>query len=302
MAESAMTHQQVKEEGNAFFKDKNYASALSSYKKALNMIDRYSSEAAVLYSNMAACHLALQQYEECAKACGGALEISQTNPKALYRRSMAYEQLKKYEEAIKGYNSFIYWVVICGAKELVPDLRELLRLEPNNKDAKAALPRLVKALQDTMSGSSIQGFHLAFSSPICSSSVLCSSNCCQSIVGVTKRIVDPTNPEDQEKAASLLLMLIKESDQAIEFLKTKGLDAIKGLLKSDTISKAVRCSLNNVLGVLSNQPSTAVELITSFSLQYFFDLILNESDAETKKVPKFYFWGSIFSVVNNELK
>jgi len=80
-------------------------------------------------------------------------------------------------------------------------------------------------------------------------------------------------------------MLVKESDQAIEFLKTKGLEAIKGLLKSDTLSKAVRSSLNNVLGVVSNQPSTAIELITSFSLQYFFDLILNESsDAEIKKV------------------
>jgi len=101
-AATTTTHQQVKEEGNTFFRDKNYRSALSSYKKALNMIDRYSSEAAVLHSNMAACHLALQEYEECAKSCDGALEISPTNPKALYRRSMAFEQLKKYEEAIKG--------------------------------------------------------------------------------------------------------------------------------------------------------------------------------------------------------
>ncbi|KAF1744570.1 hypothetical protein MXB_2782, partial [Myxobolus squamalis] len=53
----------------------------------------------ILYSNISACHLKLFNNEKVIKYSTFALKFAPRNPKALYRRAMAYEMQKKYQDA-----------------------------------------------------------------------------------------------------------------------------------------------------------------------------------------------------------
>lgn len=55
----------------------------------------------VLYLNLAACQMKLKQYENVIENCTKALNINNTNTKALYRRSMALTEVNRFEQAYK---------------------------------------------------------------------------------------------------------------------------------------------------------------------------------------------------------
>jgi len=65
---------------------------------------------------MALCHLKLNEYAECIRACDKVLELDPKNEKCLFRRGQSYMSMSSDEEAIK-------------------DFQEVVKLNPSNSIA-----------------------------------------------------------------------------------------------------------------------------------------------------------------------
>ena len=71
----------------------------------------------ILYNNMAECHLNRKNYEHAITLCCKVLKKDENNVKALYRRGIAYGNLKNVEKAVE-------------------DLKKVLSIDPNNSLAR----------------------------------------------------------------------------------------------------------------------------------------------------------------------
>ncbi|KAI8824300.1 uncharacterized protein EV422DRAFT_315663 [Fimicolochytrium jonesii] len=105
---------QHRADGNAFFKQKKYADAVSAYTLALaaaarrkvqpshsDTTDPSDDTAITLYTNRALAHFRLGAYTLCVADCTYALELNPRCSKALWRRAEAYRALRQYEQAKK---------------------------------------------------------------------------------------------------------------------------------------------------------------------------------------------------------
>eukprot|EP01049_Picozoa_sp_SAG25_P006105 SAG25_NODE_442_length_7969_cov_22.346203_5_plen_1031_part_00 len=146
---------QLKEKGNAHYRSKEFASAAESYTRALEALDEtttavastaaadapaaaaedgvtqeISAQLCALWSNRAACYLALQRAEEAVADCEHVLARQPGHTKALYRRGQAYAQLAgdNLDAALK-------------------DFVHVLHLEPTNKQAAAGASSVRERLQ-----------------------------------------------------------------------------------------------------------------------------------------------------------
>ncbi|XP_065191459.1 dynein axonemal assembly factor 4-like [Sycon ciliatum] len=124
----------LKDKGNAFYKQGNYQSAVNVYTFAI----RKGGKMPALYSNRAACHMHLQDYERCIKDCFSAMDLLEppvednrmARVKVLARRGAALAKLDLLAEALKDY-------------------QEALKLDPSN----AALSADEQRLRSTIQGS-----------------------------------------------------------------------------------------------------------------------------------------------------
>jgi import receptor subunit TOM70 len=94
---------QLKEEGNNFFRLKDYKKALESYSKAIDACQPTESSdvLSTLFQNRAAAQEALKAGDDViVKDCTTSLGFNGKNLKALLRRSRAYERQGKYREAL----------------------------------------------------------------------------------------------------------------------------------------------------------------------------------------------------------
>eukprot|EP00742_Colponemidia_sp_Colp-10_P006448 GILJ01006908.1.p1 GENE.GILJ01006908.1~~GILJ01006908.1.p1 ORF type:complete len:441 (+),score=74.46 GILJ01006908.1:44-1366(+) len=95
-----------KAEGNAFFRDKHYESAIEKYDQCLTALGHTAGSCApveeavappsdvcqlvaTVLANKAACLLSLKRYDECIETCTDAISNDRNNTKALFRRAMA---------------------------------------------------------------------------------------------------------------------------------------------------------------------------------------------------------------------
>lgn len=99
---------EYKEQGNAAFKNGEWEPAIDAYTKAIKCGQKHK-QLATFYKNRAAAYLKLEKYEQAIKDCDKSLELEPNEPKALYRRAQAAEQLGKFEDAYRDavivYNS-----------------------------------------------------------------------------------------------------------------------------------------------------------------------------------------------------
>lgn len=86
---------ELKAAGNYAFKNKQFDKALELYSNAILADDADP----IFYSNRAAVHGSLKQYEEVVKDATKALELAPDYVKCYNRRGVAYEQLKDFENA-----------------------------------------------------------------------------------------------------------------------------------------------------------------------------------------------------------
>jgi tetratricopeptide (TPR) repeat protein len=92
-----------KEEGNNYFRMKDYDGAISSYSSAITLCptdDENKVSLSVFYGNRAAAYFSVEEYECVVDDCSSSLEINGDYVKVLMRRSQAYEKLTKPEDAL----------------------------------------------------------------------------------------------------------------------------------------------------------------------------------------------------------
>lgn len=127
-----------KEIGATLFKKGRYHLALEKYKKVVDMfghLDDFNEEnkakakemKKVCELNRAACYLKLREFAEAKESCNEILKDEPRNVKGLFRRAQAEIGLKNFFEAIG-------------------DLKKVIDLEPQNREARAALKE-AQALQ-----------------------------------------------------------------------------------------------------------------------------------------------------------
>ncbi|XP_005094603.1 protein unc-45 homolog B isoform X2 [Aplysia californica] len=119
----------LREQGNEHFKASRYEDALSCYKEALDTGNMKDLEKAVVYKNKAACFLKLGKNQEAIDDASSSLELAPNDPKALFRRCQAYENVGKVEEAFK-------------------DAALLIKVDPQNKAVRPVFSRLNTVVQD----------------------------------------------------------------------------------------------------------------------------------------------------------
>uniref|UniRef100_A0A3Q3W951 Peptidyl-prolyl cis-trans isomerase D n=1 Tax=Mola mola TaxID=94237 RepID=A0A3Q3W951_MOLML len=105
----------VKNIGNTLFKNQDWKAAVSKYNKALRYLEESRDQleeeeeevqkklepaALSCYLNTAACKLKMQLWQDALDGCNQALELNQTNTKALFRRAQAWQGLKEYSKAM----------------------------------------------------------------------------------------------------------------------------------------------------------------------------------------------------------
>jgi tetratricopeptide (TPR) repeat protein len=93
----------AKEEGNDYFRNKEYDDALESYSKAITYCPEDDKEMlATFYGNRSAAYFALDEYELVIEDCTAAVALKPGYVKVLARRMQANEKLEKYEDALTG--------------------------------------------------------------------------------------------------------------------------------------------------------------------------------------------------------
>lgn len=134
----------VKNIGNNFFKAQNWQLAIEKYSKALRYLETCSSTlnddsakkkleptALSCILNTAACKLKLKLWQEAIECCDEALDLNQTNTKALFRRAQAWQGLKEFNKAM---------IDLKKAHEIAPDDKaignEMLKLKQQVKEEK----------------------------------------------------------------------------------------------------------------------------------------------------------------------
>jgi import receptor subunit TOM70 len=90
----------LKAAGNKQFGSKDYNKAIDLYTKAIEL-----RQDPIYYSNRAACHQALGEWEKVIEDTTAAISLDSMYVKALNRRANAYEQVEKYRDALLDYTA-----------------------------------------------------------------------------------------------------------------------------------------------------------------------------------------------------
>ena len=235
----AMDPEKLKGEGNDAFKAGDYEEALVKYTRAIELTEKDNDKSTYL-KNRAAVHLKKENYRKTVEDCSAALEISQNDPKALYRRCQAYEALDKVEQAYS-------------------DAKAVHHCDPKNKAIEPFLLRLHGKVQakinemSTTSSKVTKMFELVFN--------------------VEEEL------DKREKAADNMIVLAKERVGAELLFKEGVVQRIVRLMKVETNPK-IRLSLVRVFGDLGKADMERAKAIVREAGVPFFLNALNSSDEE----------------------
>ncbi|XP_065318083.1 tetratricopeptide repeat protein 1-like isoform X2 [Gordionus sp. m RMFG-2023] len=134
LAERKAKAEELKNEGNKHYSDKNIAEALNNYTNAIKICPlTFNRQISIYYSNRAACHMQKAQYTESILDCNEALNSDPTFVKAYVRRAKAFESCERLEDALKDYQKILEIDKYNG-----PALQACQRLPPliNEKNEK----------------------------------------------------------------------------------------------------------------------------------------------------------------------
>lgn len=228
-----------KNKGNDAFKAEKYEEAISFYSKSIKLAEKDSRDLATYLKNRAAAYLKTKEYEKVIADCTKALQIIPEDPKALFRRSQAYEYLGKFEEAYR-------------------DAKTIFTVEPTNKAIQPVLSRL-HAIVEERARKNAQ-----------------TSN---KIDQMFKLVFDLSEEkEKREKAMTNLLVLSKENSAAETMYKNGVVQKIQQLLKveknQDIYLNAVR-----VIGQLCKKNIERTKgIINIVGVPWFLEIIDNDNE------------------------
>lgn len=211
----------MKEQGNEKFKLGKYEEAMSLYTEALEVGDMKDTERAVIFKNRSMCNLKLEKYYEAANDASESLEICPNDPKALYRRCVAYEKIGRLEDAYK-------------------DAALLIKVDPKNEAIGPILKRLTPVLKERAKQQSstqnkvTQMFDLIFD---------------------TK-----ADKEKRLQAANNLVVLAREIGGAENIVQQNGFARLKDLLMSEKNTDLLQAGVR-VLSCLTNNNRKRSEIV-----------------------------------------
>ncbi|XP_065082949.1 protein unc-45 homolog B [Ochlerotatus camptorhynchus] len=222
-----------KERGNEEFKNGYWDTAITWYSKAIELGAKHK-DLPVFYKNRAAAYLKLDQFEQAADDCTKSLDCCPNDPKALFRRSQAYESLERFEEAYR-------------------DLRTIHTHDPNNKMIKPHLEKLHAIVQERArdraqtSNRVTQMFQIAFD------------------LAAVK--------EKREQAMNNIVVLARESAGAEVMLKEGLVTRIGKLLKveknNDIFTNAVRA----IGEVCAKSPERTKTVLKELGIPWFLQIL-----------------------------
>ncbi|KAK6185572.1 hypothetical protein SNE40_007776 [Patella caerulea] len=106
--ERKIKSQEIKDEGNKFFRESEFNEAIDRYTEALKICPfAFPKERSIMYSNRGACHMKLENNEEAIKDCSSALDLHPHYLKAVLRRAELYEKIDKLDEALADYQKAV---------------------------------------------------------------------------------------------------------------------------------------------------------------------------------------------------
>ncbi|KAL5459999.1 hypothetical protein EMCRGX_G033406 [Ephydatia muelleri] len=217
----------AKESGNAHFKAKRYDEAIKNYTEAIEVCPPGSKEAAVFYSNRAACWLKLDKYDNALSDANSSLLVAPNDVKALYRRALAQEGLGNSVGAFR-------------------DIKQVLAIEPKNADAIEAAQRLTATIKK-------QAEKMQSTDGI--------------VAEMFTAVSDPSLPKDKLiQAAKNFAILSRESAGAERIFQARGLPQLVSLLDSDH-AEVVHHILETFVGLCSDSPTRAHAVIQVLSLE-----------------------------------
>ncbi len=91
-----------KNQGNDFFKQKQYEKAIELYTKAIEI-----PPTSLYYCNRALNHIHLENYGSALSDANQAIQLDVSNPKAYYRRGTSYLALSKFSEALADFQKVV---------------------------------------------------------------------------------------------------------------------------------------------------------------------------------------------------
>ncbi len=91
----------AKNEGNVYFQKKQYGDAIRMYDMAIERFEGHSLEMAVCYQNRAAANMYMKKLVESISDASKAIELNEHYAKAYYRRSLGYNEQRKYFRAMQ---------------------------------------------------------------------------------------------------------------------------------------------------------------------------------------------------------
>ncbi|VVC29343.1 Tetratricopeptide repeat,Armadillo-like helical,Armadillo-type fold,Tetratricopeptide repeat- [Cinara cedri] len=235
-----------KEQGNEAFKSGDWLKALQCYTSALNLLKENNREKSILYKNRAAVYNKLCEFENAIRDCSASLDIVANDPKALFRRCCAYEQLGKHEEAYV-------------------DGKQCLLSDPMNKEIQPILSRLHPIVQAKLRDNAQL------------------SNKIDSMFKYAFTIEE--NIEKRITAIKNLLVLSKESSSGCNGLLKSGIiSKIKSLLKNDNHNE-VRINALRIIGQLcKNDETRTKQVLVDLGVPWFIDSLNTEIQNEINGV------------------
>jgi Tfp pilus assembly protein PilF/cell division septation protein DedD len=119
--------------GRAWFSKKDCAGAITDFEKALDVNPNYAEAANQLAWTLAVCPD--DRYRNGAKAVEVAKKVTETNPEAGFRATLAaaYAEAGKFEDAVKVQESIIALLNEKGKKEQLSDYEERLKFYKNHR-------------------------------------------------------------------------------------------------------------------------------------------------------------------------
>lgn len=94
---------ELKEKGNEYYAAKQYKEAIEMYSKAIDLPDIPLKSLAILYSNRSLMYLELKDLSCAKEDAKGVIHIHPTWWRGYARLAKSYEEMKKFEKAIKNY-------------------------------------------------------------------------------------------------------------------------------------------------------------------------------------------------------
>lgn len=230
-----------KNKGNEAFRTENYGEAISQYSQAVKFADKDSRDMATYLKNRAAAYLKTCEYDNVIQDCTEALKIIPEDPKALFRRSQAYDSLEKFEEAYQ-------------------DAKTIFTVDPTNKAVQPVLSRLY-AIVEERARTSAQ-----------------TSNKVDQMFKLVFNLSE--DKEKREKAMTNLFFLSKENSGSEVMFKNGIVQKIEKLLKVEKNSEIYINAIRVIYQLCKHNIKRTQDIIKIVGVPWFLEIIDSENDEQ----------------------